>query len=110
MSIAFREIFAKAGTHLAVRLELFLGAALVDLAANHNALAGIVHLRSTLLKDGYELPIIRVRDRASLDPIGYEVESDGVVVAAGQSRQFDEVLADLADVVRTHAVLAECIQ
>ncbi|MCC7419875.1 MAG: hypothetical protein IT428_06330 [Planctomycetaceae bacterium] len=110
MSIEFREIFAKAGSNLAVRLELFLGSRLIDLATNQNALAGIVRLRTALLKDGYELPIIRVRDRGTLDARDYEIESDGVIVASGQSEQFDEILDDLAEIVRTHAILSECLQ
>ena len=106
MPIRFREIFAKAGTDLSVRFELHLGLGLIDLAVNQGALDRIVQLRAALLLDGFELPGLRVRDRMSLEPFEYEIESEGTIIAPGESPQFDEVLQDLSEIVRTHAILS----
>lgn len=110
MSTRFREIFSHASDPLQDKLDLWLGLSLVQQFLSIDGVGRIVQLRDELQNDGYELPRIHIRDRSTLDLDGYEIEFEATSLAAGHSTSFDEVLADLGDIARTHGVLYECLQ
>lgn len=110
MSIAFRTVFELAGEEMSGKLNLWIGAGLVQLVTNNDVLSRIHQLRQELRRSGYEMPVVHVRDRVQLSANGYEIEVDSTVVAAGESTAFDEVLDDLRELTRTHAVLFDCMQ